>query len=196
TDPHPHLERSRLGDGNVGGDERRARDRSLRREEHASHQARLCHRVRPPHPLAAPPLRGVGLRLHGSLPARIQEDGMPELTRRYIVMTMATEGPFDMGDPDAPFVLKPWKDPAALRALEVYREHCYPELAEELAAWIDKISSGPVIRGGVGGRNERHLATKLARRAKSTVRATSSRPRAKTKVAERQVRRRKRKRSR
>ena len=42
---------------------------------------------------------------------------MPELTRRYIVMTMATEAPFDMQDPEAPFVLKPWKDPAALRAL-------------------------------------------------------------------------------
>ena len=66
---------------------------------------------------------------------------MPELTRRYIVMQMATEAPFDLQDPDAPFVLKPWKDPAALRALEAYREHCYPELAGELDQWIKAIRS-------------------------------------------------------
>lgn len=79
---------------------------------------------------------------------------MPELTRRYIVMTMATEAPFDLEDPEAPFVLKPWKDPAALRALEAYREHCYPELAEDIAAWIEAIQGGERIRGGVGARNE------------------------------------------
>ena len=61
---------------------------------------------------------------------------MPELTRRYIVMAMATEAPFDVHDPEAPFVLKPWKDPAALRALEAYRDHCYPELAGDLTGWI------------------------------------------------------------
>ena len=58
---------------------------------------------------------------------------MAELTRRYIVMQMAAEGPFDLADPDAPFVLKPWKDPAALQALIAYRRHCYAELAQELA---------------------------------------------------------------
>ena len=79
---------------------------------------------------------------------------MAELTRRYIVMQMAAEGPFDFTDPDAPFVLKPWKDPAALRALMVYREHCYPELAQELDQWISAIAAGPRIRGGVGSRNE------------------------------------------
>lgn len=79
---------------------------------------------------------------------------MAELTRRYIVMQMAAEGPFDIADPDAPFVLKPWKDPAALHALIVYRQHCYPELAMELDEWIKAISSGPKIRGGVGSRNE------------------------------------------
>jgi len=108
---------------------------------------------------------------------------MPELTRRYIVMTMATEAPFDMRDPDTPFVLKPWKDPAALRALEVYRDYCYPELGEELAAWIDAISSGPVVRGGVGARNEQHLSARARSRPKAP-----SRPRAKkTKVAARRV---------
>lgn len=83
---------------------------------------------------------------------------MAELTRRYIVMTMSAEGPFDPEDPEAPFVLKPWKDPAALRALEAYRAHCYPELAEELGRWIATIRGGPAVRGGVGGRNEQYLA--------------------------------------
>lgn len=79
---------------------------------------------------------------------------MAELTRRYIVMQMAAEGPFDIADPDAPFVLKPWKDPAALQALIVYRRHCYAELAQELDQWIRAIMAGPKIRGGVGSRNE------------------------------------------
>jgi len=79
---------------------------------------------------------------------------MAELTRRYIVMQMAEEGPFDIADPDAPFVLKPWKDPAALQALIVYSRHCYPELAEELGQWISAIAAGPKVRGGVGSRNE------------------------------------------
>jgi hypothetical protein len=83
---------------------------------------------------------------------------MPELTRRYIVMQMATEGPFDVRDPDATFVLKPWKDPAALRALEAYRDHCYPELAVELTSWIETVHAGPVVRGGVGARNEEHMS--------------------------------------
>ena len=79
---------------------------------------------------------------------------MPELTRRYIVMAMATEAPFDVHDPEAPFVLKPWKDAAALRALEAYRDHCYPELATDLNGWIQAIRSGARIRGGVGARND------------------------------------------
>jgi len=83
---------------------------------------------------------------------------MRELTRRYIVMSMATEGPFDLRDRDAAFVLKPWKDPAALAALDAYRQHCYPELASELTVWIGEISSGPRVRGGIGARNEAHAA--------------------------------------
>ena len=79
---------------------------------------------------------------------------MAELTKRHIVMAMATEAPFDLTDPDGVFVLKPWKDPAALRALEAYRDHCYPELARELDAWIRSIKAGPHVRGGVGKRNE------------------------------------------
>lgn len=100
---------------------------------------------------------------------------MAELTRRYIVMQMAAEGPFDIADPDAPFVLKPWKDPAALQALIVYREHCYPELAQELDQWVRAILAGPKIRGGVGSRNE---LTALARR-KPAPKAT---PKAKSKA--------------
>ncbi len=79
---------------------------------------------------------------------------MSELTKRYVVMSLATEAPFDLRDPDGPFVLKPWKDPAALRALETYRDHCYPELARDLDAWIRTIKAGPAVRGGVGKRNE------------------------------------------
>jgi hypothetical protein len=100
---------------------------------------------------------------------------MPELTRRYIVMAMASEGPFDAHDPEAPFVLKPWKDPAALRALETYRDHCYPELAEDLTAWIRTISSGAKVLGGVGARNEAHIASRSRSRA-------VARPKAKAKA--------------
>jgi hypothetical protein len=88
---------------------------------------------------------------------------MPELTRRYIVMAMATEAPFDVHDPEAPFVLKPWKDPAALRALETYRDHCYPELAADLGGWIEAIRGGARIRGGVGARNEAFGAPRKGR---------------------------------
>lgn len=116
---------------------------------------------------------------------------MAELTRRYIVMAMATEGPFDLRDPDAPFVLKPWKDPAALRALEAYRAHCYPELGAELEGWIKEIASGPMIRGGVGARNAQHLAAKATRRPVAKGRPG---PRVKMKVAERKLRKSKRKR--
>ena len=86
-----------------------------------------------------------------------RETPMPELTRRYVVMTMATEAPFDARDPEGVFVLKPWKDPAALRALAAYRDNCYPELARDLAAWMEAIESGPVVRGDVGRRNEPHV---------------------------------------
>lgn len=79
---------------------------------------------------------------------------MAELTLRYVVMSMASEGPFDPADPDGVFVLKPWKDPAALRALETYRDNCYPELARDLQAWIGAITTGPTVRGDVGRRNE------------------------------------------
>jgi hypothetical protein len=79
---------------------------------------------------------------------------MTELTRRYVVRRLATEAPFDPRDPDGVFVLKPWKDPAALRALAAYRDHCYPELARDLSAWIRIIEQGPTVRGDVGRRNE------------------------------------------
>ena len=102
---------------------------------------------------------------------------MPELTRRYIVMAMASEAPFDAHDPEAPFVLKPWKDPAALRALETYRDHCYPELALDLTAWIHTIASGAKVRGGIGARNELHMASRSrargAARPKTKARARS-----------------------
>lgn len=89
---------------------------------------------------------------------------MAELTRRYVVMRMATEAPFDAGDPEGAFVLKPWKDPAALRALRAYRDNCYPELSRDLDAWIRAIEAGPVVRGDVGLRNEPHLTAAAAAR--------------------------------
>jgi hypothetical protein len=103
---------------------------------------------------------------------------MPELTRRYIVMTMATEAPFDTQDPEAPFVLKPWKDPAALRALETYRDHAYPELAADLTAWIQVIASGPRVRGGVGSRNELHLASRPKAKARPASAGRKAKPKA------------------
>ena len=81
---------------------------------------------------------------------------MAELTRRYVIMAMATDGPFDARDPESAFVLRPWKDPAALHALRAYADRCYPELARDLAAWIRAIEKGPVVRGDVGRRNEAH----------------------------------------
>src|SRR5262245_20775004 len=89
---------------------------------------------------------------------------MPELTRRYDVTSLATDAPFDPRDPDGPFVLKPWKDPAALRALKTYRDSCYPELARDLSEWIRLVEQGPVIRGDIGRRNEQHLQAGGARR--------------------------------
>jgi len=82
---------------------------------------------------------------------------MSELMRRYVVMSLATEAPFDPRDRDGVFVLKPWKDPAALRALRAYCDNCYPELRRDLAAWIDVIERGAVVRGDVGRRNEPHV---------------------------------------
>ncbi len=120
---------------------------------------------------------------------------MAELTRRYIVMAMATEGPFDPKDPDAAFVLKPWKDPAALRALQAYRDHAYPDLAVELDAWIKMVELGPVVRGGVGARNEQYLASRAELERKRPAKARS-RPKAPMKVAERKTPRKKAKRRR
>jgi hypothetical protein len=82
---------------------------------------------------------------------------MSELTRRYVVMALATAAPFDPDDPEGVFVLKPWKDPAALRALVAYRDNCYPELARDLDAWIRAVQGGPAVRGDVGRRNEPHV---------------------------------------
>jgi hypothetical protein len=79
---------------------------------------------------------------------------MTELARRYVVMPLATDAPFDPADPDGAFVLKPWKDPAALRALRAYRDSCFPELRRDLDAWIQTIESGPAVRGDIGRRNE------------------------------------------
>lgn len=102
---------------------------------------------------------------------------MSELTRRYVVMALATAAPFDPADHDGVFVLKPWKDPAALRALATYRDHCYPELARDLDAWIRAIQAGPTVRGDVGRRNEPHLRKGHARGPRHPVRGKRRRRR-------------------
>lgn len=112
---------------------------------------------------------------------------MPELTRRYVVMTMAAAAPFDHADRDAPFVLKPWKDPAALAALKAYRNHCYAELARDLDEWIRAIEAGPVARGDVGQRNETHLASARPARGRPATRGAArltvrQKPKARTKA--------------
>jgi hypothetical protein len=120
---------------------------------------------------------------------------MAELTRRYIVMQMATEGPFDIRDADAPFVLKPWKDPAALHALRAYRDSCYDELAQELDQWIRAIAEGPEIRGGVGARNEQAEAARQKPAAKAQARPKTkaeAKPKTKAKAAKPQKKKAKR----
>jgi len=112
---------------------------------------------------------------------------MAELTRRYIVMQMATEGPFDIRDADAPFVLKPWKDPAALHALRAYRDSCYEELAQELDQWIRAIAAGPEIRGGVGARNEQAEAAR-----RKPVAKAQAKPKTKARAAKSQKKKAKR----
>ncbi len=106
---------------------------------------------------------------------------MAELTRRYVALSLATPAPFDPRDPDAPFVLKPWKDPAALRALRAYRDNCYPELARDLDGWIRLIEAGPVVRGDVGRRNERYVQPGTAERRPAARRSSTRRPAARPK---------------
>jgi hypothetical protein len=134
----------------------------------------------------------------------MERSELRELTRRYVVMSMAAEAPFDPGDPEAVFVLKPWKDPAALRALAAYRDNCYPELAGELDVWIRIIETGPSVRGDVGRRNEPHVkraradgARAPARRAAKKRSSARPHPRAtSTKAARRRAASKRRKRSR
>ena len=106
---------------------------------------------------------------------------MPALTRRYVVMTLATQAPFDHADPNGAFVLKPWKDPAALRALRAYRDHCFPELQRDLDAWIRAIDAGPKVRGDIGRRNEPYAgppaAARVARPARKTAPPSAGRTR-------------------
>ncbi|HYE93551.1 MAG TPA: hypothetical protein VEA38_21140 [Terriglobales bacterium] len=123
---------------------------------------------------------------------------MPALTRRYVVMALATEAPFDPADPDGAFVLKPWKDPAALRALRAYRDHCFPELQRDLDAWIRAVEAGPTVRGDVGRRNEPYAGTGArrtgakARPAPSRRARTATRPAAKKAVAKPRAKKRRR----
>jgi hypothetical protein len=117
---------------------------------------------------------------------------MAELTRRYVVMTMATEAPFDLRDPEGVFVLKPWKDPAALRALRAYADCCYPELARDLQDWIRAIERAPAPRGDVGQRNEAHIVGAPAPRRTKARAARTSKPRRAAREATRATKKRRR----
>jgi len=87
---------------------------------------------------------------------------MAELTRRYIVMQMATEGPFDIRDADAPFVLKPWKDPAALQPFGPIAITATKTLPGPRP--VDRaIEMGPQVRGGVGSRNDQRKSSGTSR---------------------------------
>ena len=104
---------------------------------------------------------------------------MTALARRYVVMPLATDAPFDPADPDGVFVLKPWKDPAALRALRAYRDSCFPELRRDLDAWIRAIEAGPTVRGDIGRLNEPFARTSSTPAAVTTTArptATKARP--------------------
>ena len=101
---------------------------------------------------------------------------MAELTRRYVVMTMASHAPFDPEDPEGVFVLKPWKDPAAVRALQAYRDHCYPELARDLDAWLRAIAAGAAVLGDVGRRNALHATVTAASRPRTAGRSKQAKP--------------------
>jgi hypothetical protein len=110
---------------------------------------------------------------------------MPELNRRYVVMALGARRRSIRTIPDGVFVLKPWKDPAALRALAAYRDNCYPELARDLAAWIALIERGPVMprrrgpaqRAARGGRRGRDVPTRREGRAGDARHAPASRRR-------------------
>lgn len=115
---------------------------------------------------------------------------MAELTRKYVVTPMAAPTPLDLHDPEGAFVLKPWKDPAALRALRAYRDNCYPELARELDTWIATIEGGAVVRGDVGKRNERYVrAAPPGKPARRRAPAPHARPKARRPATHRRRRR-------
>ncbi len=59
----------------------------------------------------------------------------------------------DTQDVDSPFVLKPRKDPAAMKALECYADFCELELSKQIKRWIQLIKKAPKVVGTQGKRN-------------------------------------------
>jgi hypothetical protein len=59
----------------------------------------------------------------------------------------------DPNNVDSPFVLMPRKDPAAFAALVYYAQVCEPQLAQEIAEWLDKIAHAEPVFGTQGMRN-------------------------------------------
>lgn len=83
------------------------------------------------------------------------------LRPKYMVARIDVEGrAFGPGmkstDPDnvdSPFVLMPRKDPAAFVALVAYTEFCEPQLANEIRAWLRKVTDADPVFGTQGKRN-------------------------------------------
>ena len=56
-------------------------------------------------------------------------------------------------DVDSPFVLLPRKDPSAFAALVTYSQVCEPQLAQEIAEWLEKVADAEPRFGSQGARN-------------------------------------------
>lgn len=85
----------------------------------------------------------------------------PRLRPKYMVAKIGVDGKIfgpgmkatDPDDIDAPFVLMPRKDPAALAALCTYIDLCEPQLANELRPWLRSIARAKPVYGTQGERN-------------------------------------------
>lgn len=59
----------------------------------------------------------------------------------------------DPNNVDSPFVLMPRKDPAAFSAMLTYINYCEPQLANEIRAWLRRITEAKPVFGTQGQRN-------------------------------------------
>ena len=76
----------------------------------------------------------------------LQQGHMPSVSSSSMLAT-------DSDDIDAPFVLMPRKDPAALYAMMHYAQMCETDLANEINVWLGKIIESSPVYGTQGARN-------------------------------------------